>query len=359
MRKFFLVLWLLSNLSGAGVESQNASYKEVFRELNIVESANSLLADKNVLALKNSEYSRVIERQFAFFSILKELAVQKNLPDSMLYLALIESNLDVTATSPTKAAGIWQFTLRTGREYGLKIDEFTDERRDPVRSTEAALRLLFDLKERFGSWYLAILAYNCGRTCVANAINKSGGKRDVETLLRSDYLSDEAKHYIYKIVTAAAASKMGRFSELYYTSLETKDFAEVKTPPSTALGEIAHILGIGLGDLRLLNPQLKFDFTPPYEYFVYVPKELVREFDLRFWAFNRRGFLYERKNESLERVLAKFNLNEEELARFNTNLSSEILVIPHTKQDGEWFSKTGVKSGESVERNKSVRSIFR
>ena len=97
-----------------------------------------------------------------------------NMPTDLVYLALIESGFSNSAMSRTRAVGMWQFMPRTGKEYGLRIDSWVDERRDPVKATDAALEFLSDLYQRFGSYYLAAAAYNAGGGKISRGLKRMG-----------------------------------------------------------------------------------------------------------------------------------------------------------------------------------------
>ena len=115
-------------------------------------------------ALKRSNY---------FMPMVKRIFKEEGLPEDLAYLAVIESGFNPFATSSSKAAGIWQFIPSTGKRFGLRIDEYVDERRDPYKSTIAAAKYLKTLYSMFGRWDLAIAAYNCGEGCIAKRLGSS------------------------------------------------------------------------------------------------------------------------------------------------------------------------------------------
>ncbi len=133
------------------------------------------------------------------FDELVELFEREGMPLELLNVAVIESAYEPKAVSPSGAAGIWQFMKATGRHYGLNINFFRDERKDPVRSTWAAVRHLRDLYEDFDDWYLALAAYNAGAGAVSRAIKK-GGTRDYWTLSRKGYLTKQTAQYVPRFI---------------------------------------------------------------------------------------------------------------------------------------------------------------
>jgi membrane-bound lytic murein transglycosylase D len=135
---------------------------------------------------------------------------QRNMPEELLYLALIESNFNPKARSPKAASGLWQFISETGRRYGLTVTRRFDERNDPARATDAALDYLADLHERFGSWYLAAAAYNTGEGRVSRilkSVTGSGRGTDADYYRIAPKLPKETREYVPKMIAAARISK--------------------------------------------------------------------------------------------------------------------------------------------------------
>ena len=116
-----------------------------------------------------------------------------DVPEELMYLTIIESSLNPTAVSPAGATGIWQFMYQTGKMYGLEVNTFVDDRRDPMKATDAAARHLRDLYNIFNDWGLAISAYNCGANNVRKAITRSGGKTNFWEVRA--YLPRETQNY--------------------------------------------------------------------------------------------------------------------------------------------------------------------
>ncbi|MEZ0323659.1 MAG: transglycosylase SLT domain-containing protein [Hydrogenothermaceae bacterium] len=109
-----------------------------------------------------------------FLPMVKRVFREEGLPEELAYLAVVESGFNPYATSPSNAAGIWQFIPSTGKRFGLRIDEYIDERRDPYKSTVAAAKYLKSLYNMFGSWELAIAGYNCGEKCIQKRAEATG-----------------------------------------------------------------------------------------------------------------------------------------------------------------------------------------
>ncbi|MDD3160422.1 MAG: transglycosylase SLT domain-containing protein [Bacteroidales bacterium] len=196
-----------------------------------------------------------------YFSLFEQELDANNMPHELKYLPVIESALNPTAVSRAGATGLWQFMLGTGKMYGLECNSLVDERRDPVRSTHAAVRYLKDLYDIYQDWNLAISAYNCGPGNVNKAIKRAGGKKDFWEIY--NYLPKETRGYLPAFI--AANYVMNYYSDhnicpatadLSYSS----DTIEVKT--RIHLQQIADVLDIPIDELRSLNPQYKKDIIP-------------------------------------------------------------------------------------------------
>jgi membrane-bound lytic murein transglycosylase D len=130
--------------------------------------------------------------------IAKELN-QEGLPEELGYLALLESEFLVNTTSRNGAVGMWQFVATTARRYGLRIDEWVDERRDPVKSTRAAATYLKDLHTYYGRWFLATAAYNAGPGTIDKALQQSGAK-DFWSIKAKAQLREETRNFVPKFI---------------------------------------------------------------------------------------------------------------------------------------------------------------
>ena len=189
------------------------------------------------------------------------------MPEDLVYLSMIESGFNPTARSRAQAVGLWQFMAGTARDYGLRVDGYVDERRDPEKSTDAALRYLQDLHRQFGSWNLAAAAYNSGENRVARIMREETGReRGVEADFWRIRAPPAARHA--RVRAAHLRRRAGR-----------QGAAEVRARRRGALAAPAHrhrrgarrhraglrrrAVGADEKDLRRLNPQLVRGVTPP------------------------------------------------------------------------------------------------
>lgn len=220
------------------------------------------------------EFSLWLSRSGKYLDLMKDILRSKNIPEEIVYLSLIESGFNPAAYSVARAVGPWQFIASTAKRYGLKIDWWRDERRDPVKSTYAAAEYLTDLYEMFGSWNLAIAAYNAGEGKILKALNKTK-KYDFWELTSTKYIKKETKEYVPKFVAAAMIAtnpdEYG-FEEIdYHPSLE---YDEVLIDHPLDLDLAARFADTTVEVIRGLNPELRRWSTPPGEtsYLLRIPK---------------------------------------------------------------------------------------
>jgi membrane-bound lytic murein transglycosylase D len=187
---------------------------------------------------------------------------QKGLPEELVFTAMIESGFDPLAVSRMGAKGLWQFMAPTARRYGLRIDEWMDERLDPEKSTMAAARHFVDLYSVFGSWNLAQAAYNAGERTVTDAI-RAMGTSDFWALSRGRWLKDETKNYVPAIQAATIIAREPERYGFVVTPAPPLTYDQVVVPRSTSLKRLAIGSGIDLAMLERLNPELRLRQTPP------------------------------------------------------------------------------------------------
>ena len=204
--------------------------------------------------------NRILGLSQYYFPIIEDALLREELPIELRALPIIESALQPTAVSPAGAVGLWQFMPSTGKSYGLEINSLVDERRDPVRATEAACRYLKDLYAIYNDWTLAIAAYNCGPGNVNKAIARSGGKTFWEIY---DYLPRETRGYVPAFIGASYAYAYHRQHGIdpepapVPLSVDT-----VRIDHLMHFQQIASTIDLPVETLRLLNPQYKLDIVP-------------------------------------------------------------------------------------------------
>ena len=196
--------------------------------------------------------------------LLRAELAKAGAPSDLIYLSLIESGHNPTIVSPAGAAGIWQFMPDSGRAYGLVIDRWVDERLDPLRATEAAARLLSDLYRRFGSWDLAMAAYNMGHGGLGRAIRKYNTNDYWELARYEAGIPWETTLYVPKIL--ATAITLGNRRAFGLDDVEAEPGESVETvlvAPGISLAAVARLAGVPGDQLEKLNPQYLAGRTPP------------------------------------------------------------------------------------------------
>jgi membrane-bound lytic murein transglycosylase D len=209
-----------------------------------------------------------LERVGKYGPMIQNELRERGMPEDLLYLAMIESGLSPHATSAAKAAGMWQFIEETGERYGLEVNEYVDERRDPVEATAAALTYLQKMHDRFGSWYLSAAGYNTGENRVGRLMREHTGseRAQSEDLYWEiwDSLPRETRDYVPLMLAMGTIAKEP--AKYGFTDLKTQaplQFEEVTVPGGTKLSEVAIGAGVSAEEVYDLNPHLIRKMTPP------------------------------------------------------------------------------------------------
>lgn len=192
------------------------------------------------------------------------------MPEDLTYLALIESGYDPHAYSRAAAVGMWQFMSSTARAVGLRVDWWVDERRDPAKSTDGAIRFLRDLHQQFGSYYLAAAAYNGGPGRVSRGLTRFAGELEgyegddrFFALADQDYLRAETKNYVPQLIAAALVAKSPERFGIIPDQLPLYEYDSVMVAPGTSLAAVAQASGTSSDELRSLNPAILRGVAPP------------------------------------------------------------------------------------------------
>ncbi|MFL5496738.1 MAG: transglycosylase SLT domain-containing protein, partial [Gemmatimonadales bacterium] len=212
-----------------------------------------------------------LSRMPRYEPMIRERLQRVGLPGDLVYLALIESGFSNTATSRARAVGMWQFMKGTAKLYGLRVDSWVDERRDPYRATDAAVRHLNDLTHRFGSLYLAAAAYNAGSGKVSRSLvrlpeDDADSVNSDATFFRlydTKLLRRETKDYVPKLIAAALIAKEPARYGFDVAPVELAAYDSIVVPGMTGLDVIARLADTTVAGIRELNPQYLRLATPP------------------------------------------------------------------------------------------------
>lgn len=279
-------------------------------------------------------FAKWLSRSERYIPVMKEILRKEGLPEDLVYLAMIESGFTPHAVSVANAVGPWQFISGTGKRYDLKINDWIDERRDPIKSTVAAALYLKELYAMFNNdWYLAAAGYNAGENKILRAINMYD-TRDFWEISKGSYLKRETKDYVPKLLAAAIIAKEPAkygFADIAY--LPAMDLDTVEITSRTDLDLIARLIDVPYNTLRELNPELRRWCTPPDypAYLLKLPKgkkELFTAELAKIPAEQRytERIAYKRyrakKQDTLKTVAARFSTTPERIAELNQLKSS-------------------------------------
>jgi membrane-bound lytic murein transglycosylase D len=219
-------------------------------------------------------FSIWLQRMPRYEPMIRAKLKENGLPEDMVYLALIESGFSNAAFSRARAAGMWQFIKGTAKLYGLRVDGWVDERRDPVKATDAAARHLADLRDEFGSMYLAAAAYNAGAGKVGRGLRRLGDDEEDEEnpdaaffrLYDTRFLRRETKDYVPKLIAAALIAKQPeKYGFERPEGILPLQYDSIMVPDATGLDVVARLADTTVAALRELNPQFIRQVTPPHQ----------------------------------------------------------------------------------------------
>ncbi len=329
----------------------NGSKKDV-AILNSFDVNDAFIYDPILIQMRNNlkkryktkHFFQTMDDAYIFIPAIKNILAQHHIPKTFLYLAMAESNFHNTAYSNKRAAGLWQFMPSTARLYGLKIDDYVDERRDPIKSTRAAAKHLSNLYKRFGKWYLAAIAYNCGGGRLERAIKKAKTD-DLSILLnrKKHYIPKESRLYIRKILALALLANDEQFliqSEYAYilNRANAYSIATVKLPRGESLKHLSSQVGIPLSTIKKLNRHLRYNFVPPYKggYEIYIPYVTLSEFKQKYKPSPARNIymVYKvKRGDTLSSIGRKYGVHYKMIMDFNNLHSTRLklhqkLIIP-------------------------------
>ncbi|MEZ4849516.1 MAG: LysM peptidoglycan-binding domain-containing protein [Bacteroidia bacterium] len=229
---------------------------------------------------KREQVARMMGLSKIYFPMFEEHLDRKGMPLELKYLSVVESALNPHARSRVGATGLWQFMLGTGRIYGLEVNSFVDERKDPLKSTMAAVEYLDNAYNEFGDWLLAIASYNCGAGNVRKAIRRAGGKTNFWEIM--PYLPRETRGYVPAFIGATYAFEYAAEHNIYpiYTDFSMHQDTLLISRLDITLEEISKMTNTDLSVLQNLNPELKLERIPysPKPYILKVPPHVGEYF---------------------------------------------------------------------------------
>ncbi len=251
---------------------------------------------KSYLKRRRKHLQKLMMLSSFYFPMFEGELDNNNIPLEIKYLAIVESALKPRAKSRVGATGLWQFMFGTGKEYGLDVSSYVDERSDPIKSTEAASKYLAKLYKIFGDWDLALAAYNSGPGNVTKAIRRSGGYQNYWNIRHNlpretaGYLpAFLATMYIFEYAEAHGFKKIK--PQFAYFETDT-----VRVKQMITLDQVSEVTGTPIEELQFLNPSYKLDIIPfikDENYTLRLPNSVIGTFvnnEEKIYAFAKEEF---------------------------------------------------------------------
>ncbi|GKT08062.1 transglycosylase SLT domain-containing protein [Desulforhabdus sp. TSK] len=222
---------------------------------------------------KHKSFQTLLQRAEEYVLPVQEIFAERGLPKDLAYVALVESGFTPTARSHANAVGMWQFISSTGKRFGLEQNRYVDERRHPFKSAQAAAEYLSVLYDQFGSWELALAAYNAGENGVQAALDRSGLSTFWE-LRQNGYLPAETRDYVPKFLASVRIIRDASRYGFYYEPRPYDPPHEIVcVPGGVKLAWLGEKIGVDEAVLRKKNPELCSSVTPPVNgYSLCVPR---------------------------------------------------------------------------------------
>lgn len=316
-----------------------------------------------------ARFQRFLNNGAKYRDVIQHILKENGLPEELFFVGLIESGYYLGAHSRASAVGPWQFIRSTGKAYGLKVNKFVDERRSLHKSTQAAAYYFKDLYNIFGSWELALAAYNAGENGVIRRIRK-GNTRDYYELSRKGILPKETRHYVPKVRAAIHIVKNANKYGFHLPRVEDpyKDSKLVTVKRSYKLRDVAKTVGVDMSELKRLNPDLIGHYTPSYRkgYQMRVPNNDFSISHLRKIRSHRNvasnnttntEIHVVRRGENLSTIARRYRTSLSKLLRLNgLKLKSRIYVGQKIKVSGKARAVARAKDKSSPTFTYRVRS---
>lgn len=305
-----------------------------------------------------------------FYNPIFEEALERyGLPLELKYLPVIESALRPSATSRVGAAGLWQFMIATGKRYGLEVNTLVDDRRDPIKSSEAAAHYLSDLYNMFGDWGLAIAAYNCGEGNIQKAILRSGNQEKADFWTVYNRLPRETRGYVPAFI--AATYIMNYYCDHGITPREATLPAESDTvvvQREVTFSQIASKCNVTVDELRAINPQYRKDIVP-INYTLRLPAGVVEDFIVNedsIYGLNpsaialsttRRAVTDDVENADNAATSSRSSGRNSRNSRSKSRRSSSGAAQSATVKSGDTLSAIAKRSGTTVDKLRKMNGI--
>ncbi|WP_188049244.1 LysM peptidoglycan-binding domain-containing protein [Flavobacterium sp. GP15] len=236
---------------------------------------------KSFLKNRKKSFERLMGFSEYYFPIFEEALAKQNVPLEIKYLAVVESALNPRAISKMGATGLWQFMYHTGKQYGLKIDSYIDERSDPLKSSAAATQYMTNMYKMFGDWDLVLASYNSGPGNVAKAIRRSGGQKNYWNIRKN--LPKETQGYVPAFLATMYLYEYHKEHGIVPQRAAVKHFATdtIRIKQQITFKQLGDLLDVPIAQLQLLNPSYKLNIVPFYNdenHYLRLPQDKVAIF---------------------------------------------------------------------------------
>ncbi|HED10985.1 MAG TPA: LysM peptidoglycan-binding domain-containing protein [Caldithrix abyssi] len=355
------------------IEERSFPDSILFGKVEYVDTSGSMpltLNRKVRLAIKYFQtkgrpvFTKWLERSGKYEGMIREVLRNKNLPEELAYLAMIESGFNPRARSYARAVGMWQFISATGRYYGLRHNWWFDERRDIIKSTDAATDHLADLYERFGHWYLALAGYNCNPRRVEYNMRRYK-TRDYWKLRR---LPRQTRNYVPTFLAAAIIANDPEKFGFHVKKHPPIEVDTVLVSESIDLNVIARAVDTSYTYIKEINPAILRWVTPPgvKDFTLYLPKGKKEQFKERYKNIpdsEKRSWVRHkiRRGETLSTIAQKYHTSMSVLKKTNNLRGTMIragkyLLIPVPQNKAHFYAYKSPKKTKSKKWKKRTYS---
>ena len=282
---------------------------------------------KSFLKNRKKSFERLMAVSEYYFPMFEEALAKQNVPLEIKYLAVVESALNPKAVSKMGATGLWQFMYQTGKQYGLKIDSYVDERSDPLKASEAATQYMTNMYRIFGDWDLVLASYNSGPGNVSKAIRRSGGQQNYWNIRKN--LPKETQGYVPAFLATMYIYEYHKEHGIVPNRAAIKHFATdtIMIKKQMSFKQISDLLDVPVVQLQLLNPSYKLNMVPFYHdenHFLRLPQEKVALFasnEAQIYAYTQYE-LYKRERP--------FQVTKAMVVRDTANYTIQRVTLPKT-----------------------------
>ncbi len=327
--------------------SMNQLHEPLLEDVSILENIGPIsttvpmtmnrLVESSIIYLMREPERHVhgwMARSDTYLPMIEEIFAEEDVPDELKFLAMIESGLNPRARSWARAVGMWQFISATGRHYGLRVDNWVDERMDPEKATRAAARHLKDLYAMFGDWHLALAGYNYSpgklRRHLRRVERSLGRKATFWDVYR--YIPRETRNYVPMfIATSLVLTQPEQFRIEKKDQGPTYEYHHVPVYGMLSLQRVAEMSGTSVATIRALNPELRRSTLPPSKspYWVRIPYGSYEQFaeayrDLPESARRPLDQHVVKSGETLSQIASRYGVGWRQLMQSNGLRSSRI-----------------------------------